>query len=234
MKLLIGNKLYSSWSLRPWILLKAFDLPFEEVQIWLDKPDTKQSILAAAPNGNGKVPCLIDGECVVWESIAILDHMAEKFPDMAVWPRDRKARAHARSVAAEMHAGFQSIRAACPMNLGKSYAPRDRGEGVARDVARVTAIFREARERFGQLASGPYLYGAFSAADAMYAPMVTRLDTYGIELDPVSAAYAKAILSHPAFRAWREAALLETDILDHDEVDEPPVAVYRKSSELQP
>jgi glutathione S-transferase len=145
-----------------------------------------------------------------------------------VWPQDRAARAMARSVAAEMHAGFSALRSACPMNLGKKYATRDRGEAVARDVARFSGIVRQARERFGD--SGPFLFGAFSAADAMYAPLVTRLDTYSFDLDDTTRAYADAILSLPAFQEWRLAALKETWIVEADEVDEEPVEDYRKAA----
>jgi glutathione S-transferase len=132
----------------------------------------------------------------------------------------------ARSVAAEMHAGFTGLRSACPMNLGKKFAERDRGSAVGRDVARITEIFREARGRFGS--GGPFLFGEFSVADAMYAPVVTRLDTYSIAVDPVSREYMQAILTLPAFQEWRAAALEEPWVLPHDEVDEEPVEVFRK------
>jgi glutathione S-transferase len=223
--LLIGNKLYSSWSLRPWLLLRAFGIPFDEVLIPLDQPDTKARILERSPAG--KVPVLIEDDgSTVWESIAILEHVADTRPDLAIWPEQGPARAMARSISSEMHAGFQALRSACPMNLGKRYAARDRGEAVARDVARVTAMWREARERFG--AGGPFLFGAFSAADAMYAPVVTRLETYSIPVDPVSRAYMDAIQALPAFRDWREAALDEPWVLAHDEVDEEPIETFRR------
>ena len=221
--LVIANKLYSSWSLRPWLLLKQLDISFEEVLIPLDQPNTKAEILKHSPAG--KVPILIEGDITVWESIAIMDHVGETYEDAEVWPRDPQARAMARSVAAEMHAGFQALRSACPMNLGKRFPSRDRGEAVARDVARVAAIWRDARGRFG--AGGPFLFGAFSAADAMYAPVVTRFDTYAIAVDPVSRAYMDTILALPAFQEWREAALQEPWTIAHDEVDEEPVAVLR-------
>jgi glutathione S-transferase len=222
--LVIGNKLYSSWSLRPWLLLKQLGIAFDEVLIPLDQPDTREKIRAHSPAG--KVPILIDGDIAVWESIAIMDHVGETFDDAEVWPRDPHARAVARSIAAEMHAGFAGLRSACPMNLGKRFGKRDRGAAVARDVARISEIFREARGRFG--AGGPFLFGAFSAADAMYAPVVTRLDTYAIAVDPVSRDYMDAVLALPAYRAWLEAALKEPGVLPHDEVDEEPTAVLRK------
>ena len=152
---------------------------------------------------------------------------ARPIEDAEVWPRDPQARAMARSIAAEMHAGFAGLRSACPMNLGKRFGERDRGTAVARDVARITEIFREARGRFG--AGGPFLFGAFSAADAMYAPVVTRLDTYAIAVDPVSRDYMDAVLALPAYQAWLEAALKEPWVLPHDEVDEKPIAVLRKT-----
>ena len=222
--LVIGNKLYSSWSLRPWLLLKQLGIAFDEVLIPLDQPDTKQKIREHSPAG--KVPILIEGDLAVWESIAIMDHVGEAYEDAEVWPRDPHARAMARSVAAEMHAGFTGIRSACPMNLGKRFAERDRGAAVTRDVARITDIFREARGRFGS--GGPFLFGEFSAADAMYAPVVTRLDTYSISVDPVSREYMQAILSLPAYKEWLQAALGEPWVLAHDEVDEEPLEVFRK------
>jgi glutathione S-transferase len=223
--LVIANKLYSSWSLRPWLLLKQFGIPFDEILIPLDLPDTKQKVLKHSPAG--KVPILVDGEATVWESIAIMEYAGDAL-GAPVWPQDRAARAMARSVAAEMHAGFFALRSACPMNLGKKYAAKDRGEAVARDVARFSEIVRQARERFGK--GGPFLFGAFSAADAMYAPLVTRLDTYSVDLDATTRAYADAILALPAFREWRAAALQETWIVDADEVDEEPVEDYRKAA----
>jgi glutathione S-transferase len=223
--LVIANKLYSSWSLRPWLLLKQFGIAFDEIVIPLDLPDTKEKVLKHSPAG--KVPILIDGEATVWESIAIMEYVGDAL-GAPVWPQDRAARAMARSVAAEMHAGFFALRSACPMNLGKKYAPKDRGEAVSCDVARFSGIVREARERFGK--GGPFLFGAFSAADAMYAPLVTRLDTYSVDLDAATRAYADAILSLPAFQEWRAAALKETWVVDADEVDEEPIENYRKAA----
>ncbi|HEY8380657.1 MAG TPA: glutathione S-transferase family protein [Microvirga sp.] len=223
--LVFANRLYSSWSLRPWLLLKQLGVAFDEVLIPLDTPTTKAEVLKYSPAG--KVPVLIDGDVTVWESIAIMDHVAEAY-GAPVWPEERRARAMARSVAAEMHAGFSALRSACPMNLGKKYAERDRGAAVAADVARVEGIWREARERFGQ--GGPFLFGAFSAADAMYAPVVTRLDTYSIPVAPETRAYMDTILSLPSYRAWLAAALKETWVVHHDEVDETPIAVYRQAA----
>jgi glutathione S-transferase len=223
--LVIANKCYSSWSLRPWLLMRQLGVAFDEITIPLDLPDTKEKVLRHSPAG--KVPILIDGDVTVWESIAIMEYVGDAF-GAPVWPEDHKARAMARSVAAEMHAGFPALRNACPMNLGKKYAPRDRGEAVARDVARFSEIVRQARERFG--AGGPFLFGAFSAADAMYAPLVTRLETYSIALDEETRAYVDTILSLPAFQEWRAAALKEGWIVDADEVDEEAIENYRKAA----
>lgn len=223
--LVIANKCYSSWSLRPWLLLKQLGVAFDEITIPLDLPDTKEKVLRHSPAG--KVPILIDGDVTVWESIAIMEYVGDALGRPA-WPQDPGARAMARSVAAEMHAGFQGLRNACPMNLGKKYARRDRGEAVARDVARFSEIVRQARERFG--AGGPFLFGRFSAADAMYAPLATRLDTYSIELDATTQGYVNTILSLPAFQEWRAAALQESWIVDADEVDEEAIENYRKAA----
>lgn len=223
--LVIGNKLYSSWSLRPWLLMKQLGVAFDEVLIPLDLPDTKARVLEHSPAG--KVPILIDGDVSVWETIAIMEYVGETY-GAPVWPGDRKARAMARSVAAEMHAGFTALRSACPMNLGKKYAEKDRGLGVTRDVARFGEIVAQARERFGQ--GGPFLFGAFSAADAMYAPLATRLDTYSIPMDATTQSYVEAILSLPSFQEWRSAGLKEHWVVDADEIDEEPIAVYRQAA----
>ncbi|MBL0403114.1 glutathione S-transferase family protein [Microvirga aerilata] len=223
--LVIANKTYSSWSLRPWLLMKQLGVAFDEITIPLDQPDTREKVLKHSPAG--KVPILIDGDVTVWESISIMEYVGEAY-GAPIWPEDRKARAMARSVAAEMHAGFQALRSACPMNLGKKYAQRDRGEAVARDVARFSGIVRDARGLFG--AGGPFLLGAFSAADAMYAPLATRLDTYSVPLDATTRSYVDAILSLPAFQEWRSAAMKEAWIVEADEVDEEPIENYRTAA----
>lgn len=222
--LTIANKLYSSWSLRPWLLMTALGIPFEETVIPMYQPDSKARMLAVSPTG--KVPCLTDGEVTVWESLAIIEYLAERVPEAAVWPRDAMARAHARSAASEMHAGFQALRRACPMNLGKRFAKKDRGPDVAADVARLSRLWAEARAAFA--GQGPFLYGDFSAADAMYAPVVTRLDTYQIDVDPATRTYMDAVLSHPAFVAWREAALREPWHIAHYEEGETPVEIFHR------
>jgi glutathione S-transferase len=205
--------------------MKQLGVAFDEVVIPLDQPDTKEQVLKHSPAG--KVPILKDGDVTVWESIAIMEYVADAYR-APVWPADRKARAMARAVAAEMHAGFGSLRSACPMNLGKKYGPKARGPGVARDAARFEEIVRDARGRFGS--GGPFLFGAFTAADAMFAPLVTRLDTYSIPVSAATRTYIDTILSLSTFQEWRVAALKETWIVPDDEVDEEPIAVYRRAA----
>ena len=221
--LVIANKVYSSWSLRPWIILKQAGIAFDEVVIPLGQPDTARRIREHSPAG--RVPILIDGDLAIWDSLAILEYAAERWPEAAVWPQDRAARALARSISAEMHSGFQALRSALPMNLGRRYGPRDRGPDVAANVARIGEIWRDARARFGQ--GGPFLFGPFSGADAMFAPVVTRLDTYSVPVDPVCRDYMQAVLTLPAFTEWRDAALREPWFYKEDEVDETPLANLR-------
>ena len=227
MLLVIANKLYSSWSLRPWILMRALGIPFDEEVIAMYRPDTKARMLARGPTG--KCPVLIDGDVTVWESLAIIEYLAERFPDRGVWPPDPKARAHARAASNEMHAGFQPLRQKCPMNLRARFAFKDRGPEVAEAQARVEALWREARGRFGTGAGGPFLYGAFSAADAMFAPVVTRLDTYQLPVAADTRRYMDAVLAHPAFVAWRTEALAEPAAwtVPHYEDGERPVEIFR-------
>jgi glutathione S-transferase len=203
-KLVIGSKNYSSWSLRPWLALAHHQVPFEEIVIPIDQPDTAPRIRQYSPAG--KVPILIDGDAVVWESLAILEHLNERLPRLQLWPKEPAARAHARAIATEMHAGFAALRQNCPMNLRrrKKRAPAPEMEP---DVRRITEMWRDARERFG--GGGDFLFGQFSAADCMYAPVATRFVSYEIDIDPVSAAYVEAVYRLPAFAAWREAALKE-------------------------
>ena len=215
-KLIIGNKRYSSWSLRPWLVMTHFGLPFEEVLVPLDTPEFKPTVLKYSPSG--KVPCLVAGDIAVHETLAIIEYLAESHPEHAIWPRDRAARALARALACEMHAGFTGLRSACPMNLRKHFAFKDRGPAAAADVARIEAAWRDARVRFG--AAGSFLFGEFSAADAMFAPVVTRLDTYGWPVAADTRAYMDAVLALPAFRAWKAGADAETAIVEADEVED--------------
>jgi glutathione S-transferase len=210
--LVIGNKNYSSWSLRPWLALSHHNIPFEEVLIPIGTPETAAAIRRYSPAA--KVPVLIDDGAVVWETIAILFHIAERFPAARLWPEDKKARAHAFAIASEMHGGFAALRQQCPMNI-KRRKRRDLSPDAAADIRRILEMWRDTRARFGQ--GGEFLLGAFSAADCMYAPVATRIRSYEIDVDPVSAAYVEAIYALPAFKRWQEGALQET--LSHATTD---------------
>jgi len=221
MKLVIGNKNYSSWSLRPWIAMKALGIAFEEIVIPfgepIGNPEFKAKLAAYTPAG--KVPVLIDGETRVWETLAILEYLAERFPAKQLWPADVQARAAARVLASEMHAGFSALRGECPMNIRRPIKPRAISAAAQADVARIEAMWKEARARHG----GPFLFGKFSAADAMYAPVVTRLNTYGINVGRDTRDYMDAVLGLPAFAEWRAASIAETWIVPEDEADWPTV-----------
>ncbi len=214
--LVIGNKNYSSWSLRPWLAMRHAGIPFDERLILLFDENWKEAIASLSPSR--RVPALLHGEHTVWETLAILEYLNELFPDAGLWPTDRDARAHARAVANEMHAGFTALRNHMPMNLRRrDLKGKGREPGVDDDIARISEIWRDCRARWG--AGGDFLFGAFGAADAMFAPVVTRLDTYGVELDEPCAAYSRSVLSLPAFVEWREAALREPWIVPEDEID---------------
>jgi glutathione S-transferase len=217
--LILGNKNYSSWSFRPWIAMKVAGIPFAETVVSLEANDFKERIMKMS--GAGKVPVLLDGDVRVWESLAILEYLSEKFPAAGLWPGDAAARAHARAIACEMHAGFASLRRRLPMNMWRPVLPRQLEPDALSDVARIEAIWSECRARFG--AGGPFLYGAFGAADAMYAPMVSRFHTYAVGVGAVARDYMHAVMALPAWKEWREAALREPWILPHDEVDWPEV-----------
>ncbi|WP_334177059.1 glutathione S-transferase family protein [Pseudoxanthobacter sp.] len=210
--LVIASKRYSSWSLRAWLPLAHFGIPFSETLVPLGQDDTRARILVHSPSG--RVPCLIDGATHVWESLAILEYLAELFPEHAFWPRGRAARAEARAIAAEMHAGFAALRSALPMNLGRAPAPAGLPETVAGDVARIEALWAAARSRFG--CDGPFLFGGFGAADAMYAPVVTRLQRYGVPVSAVSQSYMDAVLALPAMQAWQAAADAEPAVARYE------------------
>ena len=199
MLLVIGNKNYSSWSLRPWIALKVLGVPFDEKRIALRRPETKAEILRHSPAG--RVPVLEDGDTVVWDSLAILEYLAEKYPQL--WPSDRAERAKARSIAAEMHSGFAALREHMSMNIRKRYAGKGRTPESMADVARIDEIWSQAK--------GPFLFGAFGAADAMYAPVILRFRTYGVEVRKKS--YMDAMLALPAMREWIEAAEREPEAI---------------------
>jgi glutathione S-transferase len=219
LRLIIGNKNYSSWSLRPWFAMTAAGIPFEEEVLPMGTPEFTARVAEVSPAG--KVPVLIDGEVRVWESLAIIEYLNEKFPQAKLWPQDPGARAHARVVANEMHAGFVPLRNACPMNLWRPVTTPTLADDVKTNVARIDALWSDCRARFG--AGGPFLFGGFTGADAMYVPVVSRLRTYGIGVSPVARAYMEAIFALPAWRAWRDAAVKEPWVLSHDEPDWPTV-----------
>ena len=203
MKLVIGDRNYSSWSLRPWLVLKQTGLPFEEIPIRLREAGTKAEILKHSPSG--KMPCLIDGDVVVWDSLAICEYLAEKMPSL--WPANAKARAEARAVSAEMHSGFTALRHDMPMEV-HAYKPHDgRTAAADADVARIVSIWQGCRKRFGQ--GGPFLFGEFSIADAMFAPVVWRFLTYAVSLPPEARAWVDMMAALPAMQAWRAAAIAE-------------------------
>jgi glutathione S-transferase len=197
MLLVIGNKNYSSWSLRPWIAMKVLGIEFKEKYIPLYGPGAKEQILLESPAG--KVPVLVDGGVRVWDSLAILEHLAETHPQM--WPSGREARAHARAISAEMHSGFANLRNHMSMNVRKRYPGKGRTPGVLAEVERINAIWAQAK--------GPFLFGAFSAADAMYAPVVFRFRTYEVAVD--NRAYYDAMLALPAMKEWAAAAEREQE-----------------------
>lgn len=215
LKLILGNKNYSSWSLRPWIAMRHAGIAFEEEVIPLYEPGSRERILKYSPAG--KVPILIDGDMAIWESLAILDHLAERFPKAQLWPSDPKARAHARAVSAEMHAGFGALRRHCPMNMRRVNKKRELTTEVAADVRRIEEIWTDCRRRFGE--DGPFLFGAFGAADAMYAPVVSRFASYAIGVGAACEAYMAAMTALPAWQEWRAAGVAEPWIMPGNELD---------------
>jgi glutathione S-transferase len=217
--LTIANQNYSSWSFRPWLALKTAGIPFTETVVPLDRPETKSKLLALSPAG--KAPILQDGAVTVWESLAIIEYIAEKFPDAGLWPADSAARAHARAIASEMHAGFLPLRKQCPMNMWRPVKKLALDADTAANVARIDAMWKDCRARFG--ADGPFLFGRFTAADAMYAPVVSRFHTYGIDVGAESSVYMQAMAALPAWQEWYAAALREEWVLQHDELDWPTV-----------
>lgn len=203
MRLVIGNKNYSSWSMRPWLLMKQLAIPFEEVQVWLDTPDTVTDIARYSPSG--RVPALLDGDLSIWDSLAICEYLAEKFPDKHLWPADQASRARARAVAAEMHSGFTDLRTCMPMNIRNRYPGKGMNSAVAADIARVGEIWSQSLAASG----GPFLFGSFGIADAMYGPVVLRFQTYGVELSGDAARYARTMLAAPAFVELAKLAAAE-------------------------
>lgn len=211
--LYIGNKNYSSWSLRPWLLMKHFGIPFAEHMLSVGGRDDNPAIKPIS--GNARVPSLHADGFQIWESLAIAEYLAEREPRM--WPADAQARARARSVSAEMHAGFAHLRGAMPMNLKLKLQGRPAAPEVQRDIERVVEIWLEARTQFATQtnSNGPWLFGDFGIADAMFAPVACRFHTYNVPLPPVAAAYRDALLAHPALQEWYAAALEETEAHAH-------------------
>jgi glutathione S-transferase len=204
--LFIGDKAYSSWSARPWLLMTALGIPFAEERVALYAEGAREKMLAVAPTG--KVPVLVAGGFAVWDSLAIVEFLHEKFPDKGVWPREPEKRARARTLCAEMHSGFQALRMACPTNFRRDprETPRELDEAARNDLARVEAIFAAAE--------GPFLFGAFGAADAFFAPVATRIATYRLPVGAAAGAARDALLGHPAYLAWRAGAKTETRVID--------------------
>jgi len=207
--LVIGNKNYSSWSLRAWLLMKHAGMPFDEIRIPLYVAGSKDSLRKYAPSG--KVPVLLDGSLAVWDSLAVAEYLAERHPDRRLWPQDSAVRAVARSISAEMHSGFSALRSNMSMNCRGSFPGVGRTVEVAADVERIQRMWTDCRERFG--AAGPFLFGEFTIADAMYAPVVLRFKTYAVQLAPVARQYADTVLGLPALQAWVEAAKAETEVI---------------------
>ena len=220
LQLVIGNKNYSSWSMRPWVLMKHFDLPFEEVKVRFDgfgpESDFKQRITRLS--GAGKVPVLLDGELVVWDTLAIVEYLAEAFPQHALWPRDRAARARARSLCAEMHSGFAAMRSCFGMNIEASLPEvgermlRERADARA-DLERVVALWTDALAASG----GPFLFGEFGIADAFYAPVVTRIRTYALPVPAAVVPWMDRVMASPGVAAWVRDALEEKDFRPFEE-----------------
>jgi glutathione S-transferase len=213
--LVIGNKNYSSWSLRPWIALTMAGIPFTETVIPLDQPDTRKNI--AKHSKAGRVPVLYHGKQVVWDSLAILEYLAETFPEKNFWPKSKAARVMARCVSNEMHAGFSALRSACPMNLRRVRNAVPLSDAAEADIKRIEEIWRVCRESHSK--GGKFLFGRFSNADAMFAPVVTRFDTFAIKAARDTRAYMDNILTTPAFTAWKATALKEQWVVPSDEVD---------------
>ena len=213
MKLLIGNRNYSTWSLRPWLVLRHFGIPFEDEVLQLQGDGFRDVLAQRSPTG--KVPVLQDGDLVVVETIAIIEYLADRFPDRAIWPADIAERALARAAAAEMHSAFTALRSHAPMNLRASHPGKVSVDAVARDLHRLEILWGGLLARSG----GPFLFGAFTAADAMFAPVATRIRTYDLPVSDMAAGYVEAIYALPAFQDWLTLALREPWIVDEDEID---------------
>ncbi len=220
LKLTIGNKNYSSWSMRPWVLLKQAGIAFEEVMLRFDSFEAdsafKKALAGISPTG--KVPLLVDGDLAIWDTLAIAEYVAEEFPEKQLWPADKAARARARSICAEMHSGFTGLRGHCPMNIEANLA--DAGALIWRDKPDVRADVQRLVEMWGALLQqhgGPLLFGHFTVADAYYAPICTRIKTYALPVPPAIAAYVDRVCALPGVQAWITQAKAEKDFLDFEE-----------------
>jgi glutathione S-transferase len=215
--LIVGNKNYSSWSMRPWVLLRGFGIPFAERLLKFHTPEWSDQIGRLSPSG--MVPVLWEGEpgsgFATWDTLAIAERVQDLRPDLAVWPRDPQARARARSLCAEFHSGFRAFRGAMPMNIRSSYPGKGMTPEVAKDIARIQALWTEARKVFG--GKGPFLFGEFGAADAFYAPVASRFVTYGVNLTAAAREYQQALLDSPGVKAWAAEAVKETEFVAEDE-----------------
>lgn len=205
--LVIGNKNYSSWSLRPWIIMKQVGLKFQEINITLYQPDSTEKIKQYSPSG--RVPALIHDDLIIWDSLAICEYLAEMFPHLYWWPEDKNYRAVARSISAEMHSGFLDLRQNMPMNCRAKLPGQGLTPAVQQDIDRITSIWQECRHNFGQ--GGDFLFGQFTIADAFFAPVVMRFMTYDVKLDAISRDYTQAILGLPAMQEWLTAAKNENE-----------------------
>lgn len=210
--LVIGNKNYSSWSMRPWLAMRASGIAFEEVFIPLYTDNTADKDRILSFSRSGKVPSLVDGDITVWDSLSIIEYLAERFPAARLWPEDRAARAHARSISAEMHSGFLPLRNECGMNLHRPVGAVTLSADARANIARIEEIWTDCRTRHAK--GGPFLFGAFTAADAMYAPVVHRFRTYAIKVSPVVQAYMETMMALPAFAEWTKAGLAETLVIE--------------------
>jgi glutathione S-transferase len=208
LKLVIANKNYSSWSMRPWVAMKAFGIPFDEIRISLDQPKTSMEI--ARYSSGGRVPILIAGEVTVWDSLAICEYLAEQFPEQNMWPQATDARAVARSICAEMHSGFSGMRSAMSMNIRASFPGKGHTSDAQADIGRVCEIWENCLSEFGH---HQFLFGDFSIADAFFAPVAMRFRTYAVSLAPALQAYVERVASHPAIAQWIREAIAETEVI---------------------
>ena len=217
--LVIGNKNYSSWSLRGWLMARAAGIEFDEIMIPLDLPDTVTSIKKHSPAG--KVPVLVHRGLAIWESLAIAEYLNDLKPEAILWPSSQAARAHARSISAEMHAGFGELRSNMPMNIRSSYPGKGMTPAVRADIERITGLWRDCRKRFGGAfpKDDGFLFGTFGAADAMFAPVVTRFRTFGVQLVSDADAYCTAVMAYPPMKEWVDAAKNEPWLIASAELD---------------